>query len=267
MIGRIWETHKMFIVGIAVGILFVLVSYQVAVAPLGREAKRLEKKSADNLRTLKNLFSADAAEHPTPTNQQAVIAVSSSLKSDLDQVKKMVAFPVQSPFVLPAGESMPEAYLADVRSKTKREIETAANAKAIGISEKVRSAGEGSVDAKQVPDALVQLAVMRRALLTAVDAGVSSLEDVVFAAGERSAPVAGQRLSAKLLSVTVKGSPASLQEWLRNLGRRESFLLISTVSVRGPDPNAEDAEPVAKVVLGPLEVEEAAPETGKEEEE
>jgi hypothetical protein len=92
---------------------------------------------------------------------------------------------------------------------------------------------------------------------------VTSLEEVLFNLGERSAPVAGQRLSAKLLSVSVKGSPESLQEWLRNLGRRESFLLISSVQIRGPDPNAEDSEASAKVVLGPLTI--AAAEAEKEE--
>jgi hypothetical protein len=255
MIGRIWENNKMFIIGVAVAALFLVVAYQVAVAPQGREAVKMQKKSAEGLRTLKKTFSPESPEHPTQNTEQAYRAAASTLVSDLDQLRKTVAFPVQAPFVLPAGESMPEAYLADVRSKTKREIEAAANARAIGISERVRSAGEGSVEAKQVPEALVQLAVMRRALLTAVDAGVASLDDVLFNAGERSAPVAGQRLGAKLVSVSVKGSPGSLQEWLRNLGRRESFLLVASVQVRGPDPNAEESEASAKVLLGPLTIE------------
>ncbi|MHC4599542.1 MAG: hypothetical protein ACYS47_11095 [Planctomycetota bacterium] len=95
---------------------------------------------------------------------------------------------------------------------------------------------------------------------------MSSLESVEFASGERSAPVENYRLEENLISVTVKGSAASVQEWLRSLGRRESFLMIASASIKGPEPGAEEEWVTAKVQIGPLLVTEKALSEEEEEE-
>lgn len=255
MVGRIWETHKAFIIGIVVGLLFLFVAHRIAVAPLHREAAKTLENAQRNEKNLMGLFKG-SDDQPTRTTANLYRKANSGVQSELDALRTMVGFPVQAPYVLPAGEKMPEAYYVDVFSKTVREIQVAANSRAVEIRDQVL-AGRGSVD--DVPSALVGLAVFRRAVLTAIAAGVSSIEAVLFSASERSAPIQGFRLSEALITLTVKGSSLSLQEWLANLGRRDSFLIIATAELKGPEGPEGGELVTAKVSLGPLTVTEAAP--------
>lgn len=264
MITRIWEVHKRFIIGIVVGVLFLLVFYYIFVAPLDARAKKSVQSSADVEKRLKGLFSSGKKEHPTRTTINQYNKVLSALNTRRDEIRTMVGFPVQAPYVLPAGELMPQAYYVDVFSKTKREIQAAANSRAVAVQSQVL-AGMGRVD--DVPSALVALAVMRHALLSAVASGVSSLDSVAFQSGERSAPFQGFRLEEKLITVTVKGSPKAVQDWLVSLGRRDAFLMIASASLKGPENIEAGEEVTAKVQIGPLTVKEAAlPKEGEEEE-
>ena len=265
MIARIWETHKGFIIGIVVGILFIIVAYQVAVAPLFEKADKSVKRSADSEKRLNSLFGNETAEHPTRTTKLRYQKSLNSLKTELDDLRNMVGFPVQAPFVLPAGEKMAGAYYVDVFSKVKREIQVAANSRAISIKPRALE-GRGTVEREKVPEAMVSLAVLRRVLLTAIAAGVTSIDAVTMGSGERSAPVMGYRLEEKLITVTVKGSSRSVQEWLTNIGRRDSFLMIASASIKGPEPGDPEEDVTAKIQIGPLTVKEMAPVSSDEEE-
>jgi hypothetical protein len=264
MINRIWESHKRFIIGIVVGALFILVAHQIAVAPMGKKVEKIRKRSSESARHLDNLFDPGKVEHPTPTTKMKYRKARARLSSELDDMRTQVGFPVQAPFVLPAGEGMPEAYYMDVFSKSKRKIQVAANSRAIDIHQQVL---QGRRRVEDVPKALVTLAVLERALLTAIVSGVTALESVEFASGQRSAPVEGYRLEEDLITVTVKGTPASIQDWLRSLGRRESFLMIATAEIKGAGTEEPSELVTAKVQLGPLMVTEKAPEESEEEEE
>ncbi|MHC4777491.1 MAG: hypothetical protein ACYTFG_02815 [Planctomycetota bacterium] len=263
MINQIWEAHKRFIIGIAVGALFVLLAHQIAVAPLGKKATKVAKRSADNEKKLTALFNENAEEHPTPTTENKYRKAMARANTELDDARTAVGFPVQAPFLLPAGEGMPEAYYIDVFSKTKRKIQVAANSRAIDINQQVL---QGRARVEDVAKALVALAVLERTLLTAIVSGVSSLDSVEFGSGERSAPIHNYRLDESLLTVTVRGTPASIQEWLRSLGRRESYLVIASASIKGPEKDSEDELVTAKVQLGPVAVSEVALPEDEEEE-
>jgi hypothetical protein len=262
MFARIWEMHKRFIIGVVVALLFLLAAHQILVAPLNRAAAESQNDAADTEKSLKRLFAAE--QPPTETALKRARTASSALKTQFDDVKKMVGFPVQAPFLLPAGEDMPEAYYVDVFSKTRREIEVAANNRAVAIDPRALAA-QTSVERDKVPQALVALAVTRRALLTAVAAGILSIEAVNFDAGQRSAPIQDQRLAENLVAVTVRGPAHAVQEWMQSLGRRGSFLVIADAEIRGPDVDAGDNLVTAKVRVGPLTIETVEPAEEEEE--
>ncbi|MHC5036403.1 MAG: hypothetical protein ACYTHM_03745 [Planctomycetota bacterium] len=265
MLARIWEVHKRFIIGIVVSLLFLVAAYQIAVAPLNRKAKTETVKSKDSERRLNKHF-APGVEEPTDGTYKRYRKASSTLMTQLDEMKQIVGFPVQAPFVLPAGESLPKAYYLDVASKTAREVLVAANTRAIQVVPKVLTSCQGAVDREKVDAALVSLAVYRQALLTAVMAGVASLESVTFNTGERSAPIENVRLVEDLISITVKGTPGSIHTWLKSLGRRDSFLMIASAQIKRLESVEEGEWVTAKVHLGPLTMEEVVVEEEEEDE-
>ncbi|GEM_PF-2988559 len=266
MLARIWETHKGFIIGIVVALLFLVVAYQVAVSPMIKQANKDMEEAEDTRRNLQALYTLDAEEPPTESTAKKYREASSRLMTQLDSLKKAAGFPIQSPFILPAGKALPEeAYYEVVFSKTKREIETAAKSRAIIFPD---TALVGSrVEREKVPEALVALAVVRRALLTAVASGVTSIEKVNLELEERSAPVESYRLCEKLVTVTVQGTPQAVQKWLASLGRRNAFLMVAVAEISAPsDPEADHSLVTAKVRLGPLTIEEQEMEELGEEE-
>lgn len=164
------------------------------------------------------------------TDERTVVATA------LDDALRVYGSRPESPYVLPAGEEgRPQNYYFEQREAVLDAIKQAAAEAAVNLSDPSFGLPDqlprGADPAATVRTWLWNLQVVRRALLTAVAAGVDVIDKVSEVRGEGRA--AREQLSGKVqevagypLAFEVTGSAAAITRWFELLQREESFLIL-----------------------------------------
>jgi len=220
----LWEEHKKFIIGVLASVLVVGIFFLAFVRPTAKEAQATAKKAAKEKEKLTTLFQGE--EIPTPGLKREYRKMQDALGTREEEILADVAYAVESPFLLPQGETQPGVYFSTIHDRTREEVRNMADLSAIELMDQDLGFDK-TPSAKDSAEALAVLSMIRTASLAAIEAGVSAIVKILLRTGkERSVQLHDRRIEENIIQMEVRGETDAILRFLKNLQRRGAFLLV-----------------------------------------
>ncbi|MBI4575423.1 MAG: hypothetical protein HY722_04070 [Planctomycetes bacterium] len=213
---RLWHEHRSFILSVGAGLVLVLLGESLAASLAADPAGlgRLDREVEAGLQDMDAAFLR--AEREAALTRRGLDAA-------LQRRQESLAFPVAGEYLLRAGETGPDFYFRRVLEGTRREVKDLADRTNypypadLGFSDQI--------EADRVGELLARLACARALVEEAVRARTTGVDRIAHLPAERQ-PVKGAgegargvSLEALPMEVAVRGSPASVERFHRELSR------------------------------------------------
>lgn len=159
------------------------------------------------------------------------------VKAALDEALRTYGARPESPYVLPAGEEeKPQNYYFEQQTRVLEQIREAAVENAVdltdntlGLPQSLPRDGDAKTTVRQW---LWNLAVVRRACLSAVTAGVDKIERVQEIKAERGAREGRVEIYGQPQQFEVAGKANAVARWLESLQREDNYLVLVQVQIK-----------------------------------
>lgn len=243
----IWREHKRFILGVAGALIVGLIAWSYFISPVRRDA---ELKRADLKRVQDDLAKKLATEgQPTEETHGRAREDLKRIEDDVATLAKDLALDIPPEYGVPAGDEPGVFFqnkLNQLRQEFKRRAPKVGSAGVRLPSEEAYGIPPGKISDKAAPECLARLAILRRAVSLAFDAGVREIQALNALPGvgsehaEDAAPPAGVFLQRHRVEAKLKTSLRGLMHILHGLGQKGNFLTIERLSAVKEEPHTPD---------------------------
>jgi len=259
MLSRWLQANQRFLAIVGGAALLLLVFHWIFVSGKRSDHQFKRNQYEKGIAELKRFYGAEDPPMDWRVKQRGDERAATS--AALDDALRVYGSRPESPFVLPSGEEgRPQNYYFEQREAVIGAITQAAAEAAVNLSDPTLKLPDqlprGADAAATVRTWLWNLQVVRRAVLSAIAAGVDVVEPVSEVRGEGRA--AREQLGGKVHEVfgvpqafEVAGSAASVVRWLELLQSPEQFVVVVQCRIkRDPSPQQVGVVRCQVVLMG-----------------
>jgi len=248
----IWHTHRGFVLRVMAGALAFLVLNGVRASLEASAAQAARRNAGGQAALLDGVAALEAAEG---LEKGRAVALADRLEPNL---ARSLLWRADPEFVLPAADASPALFHASALAKVAADVERRAarwnaqvprGAAGLGLPEEV--------DTDAVPEALARADVVRRLVLSLLDAGVRRLEAVTPEAVDYEPRGDGKLLRVLPVQVRFGGDLALIERVLAGLWGEGSFFEVEACELIRSTAGSETLE--AELTLRALSVVDQAP--------